>query len=180
MRVESWIQEMRNLLDELQQIDLGYPLGVTIIETPQPADVVRRELSRVGLEQVTSIVEFYSSCDGVSLRNVHNGYSIHSVTRLQTLGPQSEPDEITGPFADKVVMLGSSGGGDLFVFRRTYSDVLLLPPGPLHAGVYDGSLYVGTPAEVKLVGRNFEDFLEVLLADVRAFVKNTPGYRFMA
>ena len=134
-------------------------------------------LSRSKIAEAGDLAElraFYFNCDGVSLADVHVGYFIKSVTKLRVVDTSSEPVEITGEFAGKVVSFGSTGGGGLFVLRMVSGDILHLAPGPLENGIYDGSR-----GKVKRLSGSFFGYLECLKDDVQAFVDNQSRHRFI-
>jgi hypothetical protein len=167
MSARSWLQRVQGLLDELKGIDFGYPLGVNSILAPPTPGALDERLVSAGLESIGPVREFYSCCDGISLPDVHIGYFIKPSAKLPASRPDSEPNTITGPIAGKVVTIGSTGGGDLFALRLPESDVLYLPPGPLRDGTYDDS-----GANVRRLAPDFCAFLELLLGDIEAFVKD--------
>jgi hypothetical protein len=167
MALQSWFQQAQQLLEELKAIDFGYPLGTNAFRAPQPPGMVEETLAAVSLRGDAPLMEFYSRCDGLSLPDVQVGYFIKPLAKLLVNRPDSEPSELIGPFAGKVLPVGSTGGGGLFVLRFPEKDVLYVPPGPLHNGVYDGS-----ERHVKRLAPDFPSFLSLLLADIEAFVKD--------
>ncbi len=116
----------------------------------------------------------YACCDGVSLPDVHVGYFVKSVTNLGVVNRSSEPLELAGSFAGKVLSIGSTGGGGLFVLRRLSGEVLHLAPGPLHNGVYNGFR-----GKVKRVSASLFGFLDCLMADLKAFVEADTSHSFI-
>jgi hypothetical protein len=174
MAVPDWIGEVTHYLGELRNIDLGYPLGSNVVLPPQEPSFVQAALLEVGLERFPDVAAFYSQCDGISWPDVHVGYFLKPIDRVVDFNPESEPRLVTGAFSDNVITLGSTGGGGLFVLRLVSGGVLYLPPGRLHAGVYDGAA-----AEVREVSAGFSQFLKVLLEDLVAFVRDSSGHQFI-
>jgi hypothetical protein len=174
MSVEESVARIEALLDSLAKIDLGYPQGQNCVFSPMPRDDLETSLERIGLASYESLCGFYAACDGVSLPDVHIGYFLHEAKKLGRHGRVHDINEVLGPFAGSVVIIGSTGGGDLFALRRKEGDVLFLPPGPVHAGAYDGAR-----AAVRRLAADFESFLERIVADVEAFVHDVPNYPFM-
>jgi hypothetical protein len=172
--INAWVRSVQDYLSRLKDLDLGYPLDTNEVLAPQQPNVVEHGLRAAQANHLEELKTFYTSCDGVSLPDVHVGYFIKSITRLGIVDPFSEPSEITGEFAGKVLSFGSTGGGGLFVLKRGTGDVLHLAPGPLEDGVYDG-----TRGKVKSISRSFFDFLDNLGADIQAFVENRTRHRFM-
>ena len=174
MTVQWWLKRAQQLLDEMNDIDFGYPFGANLIRPPKPSGVVQETLVAIGLQSDTPLGEFYSHCDGISLPDVHSGYFIEPLARVAMSLPDISPNEITGPFAGKALAFGSTGGGGHFVLRLAENDVLYLPPGALHNGVYDGA-----QSKVKYLAPDFHAFLRLLLEDIKAFVGGMP-HRFLA
>lgn len=110
----------------------------------------------------------------MSLSDIHVGYFLRGVQALAPRPGRYDVLKIIGALSGAVVILGSSGGGDLFAFRRAEQDVLLLPAGLILDGTYHNA-----DGRARLVAATFTEFLQTLAADVRAFVKNIPGHRFI-
>lgn len=165
----SRLPTMQQLLAEMKTIDFGYPLGDNVVASPQDPVIVKERLAAIGGDAVAAFQSFYACCDGLSLPDVRNGYFIQSIAKLGVSRPDSDPNEVIGEFAGAVLAFGSMGNGGLFVVRRIESDVLYLPPGPLHDGVYDGR-----QTQVKRLAPDLNTFLGLLLDDVKAFVRDTP------
>ena len=172
--INKWIRNVQDQLSRLDVLHLGFPVGANEILAIQPSIVVEHGLTVAQANDLEELEAFYAICDGVSLPDVHIGYFIKSITKLGIVDPFSEPVEITGDFAGKVLSFGSTGGGGLFVLRRKTGDVLHLAPGPLNDGVYDG-----TRGKLKRISGSFFGFLDILSADLQAFVENHTEHRFM-
>lgn len=172
--MQAWFDSLRTLLDEMTRVEFSYPVGNNRILPARPTADVERAVAEAGLTEVEAVLEFYRRCDGVSLPGVHNGYFLHPVERLRSRTPESVPSRIIGPYTGEIIIIGSTSGGELFAVRKGTFDLLYLPLGPLRCGVYDGSM-----TKVCVVGVTFVNFLDRLLADVRAFVRNTPGHPFI-
>jgi hypothetical protein len=175
MGISDSISRIVTLLDSLERLDLGYPLGENLVVPPMPLSVIETSLQNAKLEGRHDLREFHAKCNGVRLPDVHNGYFLHSLDSLARHGRRDDIHEVLGPVSGSVVVIGSSGGGDLFTLRRRKWDVLCLPPGPVHAGRYDG-----TRAAVRRVAGDFGSFLGRLVADVEAFICDTPSHSFLA
>jgi hypothetical protein len=175
MTAELWVSAVKRLIDELYRVELGYPLGTNAIFEPQSRTIVDGTLRSVGLDSVASMTEFYSCCDGISLPDVHVGYFLKSLSQLANARTKSEPTHIAGQLGGNVRTFGSTGGGGLFVIRKAEWDILYLPPGPLRDGVYDN-----TRPRARILAPSFSVFLDLVLADIAAFVKGIPSHRFAA
>ncbi len=160
---------LNQLIAEMNAIDFGYPLGDNVVAVPQDPVFVEERLATIGGDAVAAFFDFYRCCDGLSLPDIHNGYFIKAIAKLGMSRPDSDPTQVMGDYAGAVLAFGSTGNGGLFVVRRIESDVLYLPPGPLHDGVYDGR-----QTQVKRLAPDLNSFLGLLLDDVEAFVRDTP------
>lgn len=174
MTISNCLSQINADLLRLRTIDLGYPQGENKILVPTAADVIETSLMNADLLHHQDIRTFFNACNGMSLPDVYVGYFLNKVESLAPKGKPYEVLEVLGSFAGGVVVLGSSGGGDLFVLRRNDNDVLLLPPGLVSNGAYDN-----TDARGSQLATGFGSFLQRLAEDVRAFVNNKPGHRFM-
>lgn len=174
MNAHQWVSTVKTSLEQLRDRDFSYPLGVNTVFDPQPSAIVEHCLRSFNLTPIRGLTDFYVECDGVSLPDIHTGYFIKHVRGLTCSRPESEPTRITGQFAGEVQTFGSSGNGSLFVVRRIEQDVICLPPGPLHDGLYDA-----TRARATRIAPDFPVFLDALLADITAFVNNTPRHKYI-
>ena len=173
MLIMKLLGELSLALEPLAEIDLGYPQGENVV-LPPSRDAVAI-LSAKHLENIEGLVEFYTACDGVRLPDIHNGYFLRPIRSLIELDDAAEPRVVLSPSPIHVVYFGCTGGGDLLVVDRETGRVLLLPPGSLREGVYNGSS--GT---VRVVGTGIADFVENLVADVRAFVQGDLDRRYLS
>lgn len=170
------INQLRMILGELADIDLGYPLGENTVRQAAPAATVAAQLNESGLADLQYLREFYCECDGLSMPDVHVGYFVKPLQRVVAFDPSSEPHTVVSTTQSlSVLPIGSTGGGKLFVIDRSNGSVLCLPPGPLHEGQYDGR-----GVDVTSVANTLPDFLEALIADVEAFIKDEQGYEYIA
>lgn len=87
MSVIDEIRKLGSLLGELASIDLGYPLGENVILPPHPREVVDHKFHSAGLASLNSLREFYRSCNGVKLPDVHVGYFIYALDRIVVTCP---------------------------------------------------------------------------------------------
>jgi len=174
MHLSEWLRTMQCLLNELATIDFGYPMGQNIVVPPLDSVSADQLVAQAGLSSQRQIVEFYGVCGGLSLPAVHNGYFLQGLSLIADERRKDQPALGTGPLGGSIVTLGSDGGGGQFALRRRERDMLHLPPGRIPAGVYEGD-----SVAVKPVAPDFFCFLDRILSDVRAFVRDTPGHRFM-
>ncbi|MCC9606525.1 hypothetical protein LOC68_17420 [Blastopirellula sp. JC732] len=174
MNIQSWGSAVKRLLGELQDIDFGTPLGENVLHEPQPADDVQKCIDQIGLQDGKKLAEFYTYCDGLSWPDVHVGYFISPIARLAEVQNGDPTTIVGGSNAGDVQLIGSDGGGRLFVMRKEEQDVLVLPPGEIVDGKYDDS------AERSIwVAIDLKTFLVMLHDDLKAFVLDTPDHSFL-
>jgi hypothetical protein len=173
--ISAWTALLKSLLEQLRQMDFGYPLGANVIRSPQSISLVDECLESVELHEHGSIHDFYSACDGISLPDVHVGYFVKPVAELPRVRLQSEPIEVVGETSGRIVVFGSTGGGGLFALRRGLWDVLYLAPGRMESGTY-----FSAEGQVGIVASDFLGFLVRLLDDVKAFVTGERNHVFIA
>ncbi len=173
--VNDWFDSLNALLVDMKEIDFGFPVGNNRVLPPGPSDEVPRTLAEVGLEHDPAIIQFYTCCNGICLPGVHNGYFISAIENLSSQNSNNVPRRITGFYEAEVVNFGSTGGGEYFVIRKDAMDVLYLPHGFMEDGVYHG-----VSGRVAILANDFSGFLERLLLDVQAFVRDTRGHKFIS
>lgn len=171
MTTDEKLARLALILDELTDIDLGYPQhGNTVAP---PTDGAAALLAEAGLSGIEGLVELYSACDGVSMPDVHNGYFIHPLRRPLNVGdPNSEPRAVLAGDEIPVLLIGSTGGGDLFVVERQSGRVLVLPPGLINDGRYEGR-------RIRVVADTIIKFLDILISDAEAFVRGDRGHWYL-
>ena len=81
MNLDQWLNEARQVLHRLKQIDLGYPLGENALNLPATEEQLLELVRRTGLAKESQLLSFYSCCDGLSLPDVHVGYLFHTLHR---------------------------------------------------------------------------------------------------
>ena len=105
---------------------------------------------------------------------MHVGYFIKSIKRVAFFDRSSEPDRVLLDHEIPVLSIGWTGGGGLSVVDCELGGVMLLPPAALVDGRYDG-----TRTKVKIIADSVSRFLDLLLFDLRAFVKNESGHAYI-
>ena len=167
MDVTLWLTEMARLLNELKEVDIGYPQGSNMLYPP----------TKEGLEKLLfktstplSLVIFYQSCGGLDLEDLSNGYFIHSPEIILQGLESGEPTSISGRYAGPIIVFGSDGGGGRFSLRleENDSEVLYLPS----SGSVYSSVYNGEQNSVQIKCGNFNSFLEILKADLSHYIHN--------
>ena len=172
MILTTVFRQMQFHLDELATIDLGYPQGDNVIRPIEQRACSPSEMDQCGSKWLTPL---YSACDGLSFPDVHIGYFIKPLSKVLVFDRASEPDTILLAHEVSVKPIGSTGGGALFVVDCENGRVILLPPGPLRNGQYDGR-----SAKVKVISESVAEFLSLLLADLYAFVKNNRSHSYIS
>jgi hypothetical protein len=172
MSITQKLRRLATILDELAVIDFGYPPGENTISPPRPEAIAL--LAEAGLAGVEGLADLYSACDGISMPDVHTGYFIKPLLRVLNHDSSSEPLTILLETEIPVIPLGSTGGGSLFVAERQGGRVLHLPPGPLHRGCYDGR-----QTNVRVVAEGISHFLDLVIEDAEAFVRDEQGHRYL-
>ncbi|HEX4614157.1 MAG TPA: hypothetical protein VH092_38595 [Urbifossiella sp.] len=172
MSIPQQLQRLDSILRELAEIDFGYPLGENTIAPPLSGAAVA--LSEAGLSRVGGLSDLYSACDGISMPDVHSGYFIKPLRKVLKYDISSEPRAVLLESESPVLPLGSTGGGSLFVVEQDGGRVLLLPPGPLHEGLYDGR-----HTNARVVAEDIPHFLGKVIDDAAAFVRDERGHRYL-
>ncbi len=173
MSIKEKLRRLDSILRELTAIDFGYPLGENTVTPPDP--VAADALAEAGLDGIKGLSDLYSACNGISMPDVHTGYFIKPLRKVLEYDLTSEPKTVILETGIPVLSLGSTGGGSLFVAEREGGRVLLLPPGPLHEGRYDGR-----HTKVGVVAEDIPLFLDRLIDDAAAFVSDEHGHRYLA
>ncbi|WP_150105945.1 hypothetical protein [Rubinisphaera brasiliensis] len=173
MTLAETIDKMKAKLPELDAIDFGYPLGENLVrEANRPNGLPDVFLAQEGARW---LVEMYQSSDGLSLPDVHCGSFLKTLAKVVSFDPTSEPNTVVGENEIAVLPFGSTGDGSLFVVECVRGRVLLLSPGPMQAGRYDG-----LEGKVKEIAATVPQFVELLLIDLEAFINDDQQHVFVA
>ncbi len=173
---QAWQAQIEQLLEELAEIDFGYPLGSNELRPARSPDHIQQTLAACGINQHADLFHFYNVCNGLSWPDVHNGYFVDSIESLAAAHSKSYAvNRIRGEEDFEVAPIGSMGGGELFVLRKDNGNLLLLPPGSIVDRIYDN-----TDAQATTVAPTFTAFTKRLLEDLEAFVHDTDEYSYLS
>lgn len=162
----AWSDSIRALLVEMAAQDFGYPLGVNEVR-PHAAE---HDALPAGL------VELYAAFDGLSLPDVHVGYFIDPARRVASAAQRGEPTRISGAYPRTIHIFGSDGGGGRFAFDIENQAVYYLPSSGC---VRDGVFIEDDVVRVKRIAGSVMEFLQLLKADIEAFVCGEANHRYM-
>lgn len=174
MDYQNWAYRVNALLSELMMIDFGYPLEENVLNPPAGRDELADSLCLAGLAEESSLKGFYEVCNGFSWPDVWNGYFIRPVDVIAKVSDSYDVRRVEGQVVGDVVIVGSSGGGDLFAIRKQEMDVLLLP-----AGRIENNTYYDPDSRIRIVASSFCNFAEMLLEDLYAFVHDIADHTYI-
>ncbi len=173
MNPSESIDRIKAKLPDLYAIDFGYPLGDNLVrDANRPNGLPETFVSKRGANWLASL---YLACDGLSLPDVHSGYFLKPLDRVLSFDLSSEPDTVVGEQELAVLPFGSTGDGSLFVVDCDRGRVLLLSPGPMREGRYDG-----LKGKVKEVAATVPQFVERLCCDLQAFINDDQQHNYVA
>jgi hypothetical protein len=170
--IEALLQRARALCVDLGAVDLGYPLATNCVRPTLPADMRRSFLREVQLPEEGALGQFFGLCNGISLPDVHNGYSIDGLEVLRK-SIQREANWIEDR---AILVIGGDGGGGRFAVTRGgrgAPEYLFLPTGEVRDRVYL------EPEKVIVLARTFHDFLSQIVVDLEHFVHDPTGHTFI-
>lgn len=167
------IAQIKVKLPDLYAIDFGYPLGDNLVRDPnRPNGLPDAFVLKRGTEWLAPL---YLVCDGLSFPDVHSGYFLKPLDKVLSFDLSSEPDTVVGEQELAVLPFGSTGDGSLFVVDCDRGRVLLLSPGPMREGRYDG-----LNGKVKEIAATVPEFVERLCCDLQAFINNDQNHSYIA
>jgi hypothetical protein len=173
MTLSESIDCIKANLPRLYEIDFGYPLGDNIVRAPNSAtELPEAFTSKRGTKWLAPL---YLACDGLSLPDVRSGYFLKPLSKVTSYDISSEPGTIVGEQEIAVLPFGSTGNGSILVVVCETGRVLLLSPGPMREGRYDG-----TNGKVKDVAASVSEFVERLSKDLQAFLNDEHHHNYIA
>jgi hypothetical protein len=173
MNYNKWMEDLSVVVADLSGINLGYPQGENIVRRKTREKVIK--IPSAYELTATDLAEFYNCCDGVSLPDVQNGYFIKSLSDLIEGFEKSEPRRLQGSMSNEIIVFGSTGGGNRFVQLQPNGMIV-----KLGNGFVKDRLFHATIESATIISQNFDDFLELLLGDVRAFVSADEAHLYIA
>ena len=131
--------------------------------------------STMNIELPDELRAFYLNCGGLRMADVHNGYFLMELTTIMDASKLELPTKVSGMYNEAVIPIGSDGGGNLFVLRvGQEKDVLFLQ----EVGVEDSTADIDDK-NCWIVAKSFNGFLERLLLEARAFLRNDSTWKYL-
>lgn len=175
MDFKKWLDELSSLLNELKNLPLPYPLGMNEI----------REVKREGYLPPTTVnggqlpsafTDFYRICDGISINDVWNGYWLFGFDDILRRYELGEVNKVEG-VGDVLVFGGNGGGGRFALCLGVNNQILYLPSGgAVRSSLWSTNVDYYAP---QVLAEEFTVFLTLLLNDVKAFVRQTPDWKYI-
>jgi hypothetical protein len=165
MGVEGLITQLRELAVALPRPGCPWEERPKFLAPPDPAQVVAAQVA-AGDPLPADLLSFLRTCGGVVAMGVHNGYQLAGAADL--VDGTSEgwlPRTIVGPAgAERVLPVAWDGCGNAFLLALATQRVWR---------------WNHETAAVQQVACSFIDFLERVVADWRAYIADTDGWRFL-
>jgi hypothetical protein len=175
MDYKKWRKDVSRLLVEfVNQRSLSPNENCLGDENANTFDFGSANLTSKCLEQLTA---FYSVCNGLKWTDVFNGYFLMPSCELGIVSDRYTPNRLKnadGSYSD-VFMIGSKGGGELFVVKCETGEILMLAGGRFE----DDHVYDDWDDRAKCVAPDFNDFMNILRSDLTAYVKENLSHKFI-
>lgn len=120
---------------------------------------------------------FYSVCNGFKWTDVFNGYFLMPSNELGLARHRYIPRQVKNAdqsYSD-VFLVGSKGGGEMFVVKGETGEIIMLPGSRFEAD----NVYDDFRDETTCVASDFDSFLEVLRSDLTAYAKGDLDHTFL-
>lgn len=180
MDLDGWVERVTrsttSLLEHFEE-RFGYPPDSNVV-------VTKSRTGRVGLDGEghgdadvlpVAVSEFFDLVEEVSLPDVWNGYFLGPVSRVIASYTGSAPRWLTvrGQRME-IVVIGSDGGGALFVVGVEDGSVMRVEGGAMN----DGVLGVARDDQVRHLAPSFAGFLELFAGELESFGEGTSTPSF--
>jgi hypothetical protein len=175
MDYKKWREEVSVLLKEKEQ-QLSIPKGENCLGG-ENANTFHFQSTGLPPNCVNQLAKFYSVCDGFAWPDIFNGYFLMRSNELGIARHRYVPYKIkkaNGSYSD-VLMIGSKGGGEMFVIKSNTGEILMLPGSSFE----DDNVYDDLQDRAKCVARDFNSFLVILMSDLKAYVKGNLDHKFI-
>lgn len=165
--LHAWAREVRELLAELGKLDFGYEFSTN--ELRPPASSIRPEVP-------VELHAMYRVFDGLSMPDVHNGYFIDSAAGALAAAEHGEPTRLSGSPHHRIHVFGADGGGGRFALSTGDGTVFYLPED---GGVEDSTYVEDDFVRARRIAGGVTEFLHILKRDLRAFVEQREGHKYV-
>lgn len=206
MTISTAVNNLRSVVLRLQQSADNYTYWTLeteaqqLVRPPLPEEESQRYLAAHSEAALTRLSDFYLACNGWSLMDVHVGYRVFRVEQFppgarstdirwvclglsrqemhEVIRNRAEHEETRPPVfsSQPVLLIGSTGGGRMFVVSVADGSVWILPDGYVIGTIY----YSTETVDTMIVATSLENFVERMTDDVIAFTEQRSGYKFMA
>ncbi len=149
-----------------------------ILPVTKQAAIMQLE-TRLGLKLPDDFVEFYTRFDGLRLSSVWNAYFIDTVDHMLQF---PSPTILESPeYQGRIQMFGADGGGQNFCifFGAEAQSILYLPDALWDDNVCDYSVINGTYIGPKWLAADFSGFLQRILEDAKAYMRDDADWKYM-
>lgn len=175
MNYEAYFSELTQCINEILDIDFGYPLDDNKVFPPLPKGVFKNEVATKSNAIPEELMQQYRYFNGLSFPDVHNGYFIMSLDRLFRGITSTEPRTIHGKWPDSIVVFGSTGGGKKFAYSTTTKQIYLLGHGEI-----DNQVFHSDEGNVQVIAKDLDTFFNLLLNDLKEFIEDNPDHKFIS
>ena len=176
MDIQEWIEQIKIELDALQKFDHGGFMSREnkLLDPPDPK-LIEDFSSKMSIQLPDELKDFYLNCGGLRMADVHNAYFLMELTTIMDADKLELPTKVSGMYNEVVIPIGSDGGGNLFVLRIGQEKDVLYIQEPW----VEDSTAIIDDIDTRVVADSFNGFLERLLLEARAFLRNDSTWKYL-
>jgi hypothetical protein len=176
---ESWQTEIEEQIRKLQGLETTFSYEKNYLLPAKSSVSIRQFKQQIGYTLPDDFVEFYQRFDEVSLPDVWNSYFVSSLEQILRF---PTPNQLQSPeYNGRMLIFGSDAGGNSFCifFGAETQPILYLP-----ATVWEDDLCIyqvvgGKYLSPKWLAQNFSAFLQRVLDDTKAYIRNDSDWQYM-
>jgi hypothetical protein len=142
---------------------------------PENTQLINQYSKMTGFEIPSQIKDFYQFCGGLKLRNVHNSYFIYRLSFVLNTPKDYLPLRIDTEHGHRILPFGDNIGGEYFAISVDDGDKILY----LQEALIDNGVYYSWPDSIYTVAPDFYTFLELIIEDTKAELRNDKTWKFM-
>jgi hypothetical protein len=176
---QQWQAELEAAIARLTDLETTSSVDGNRLLSAADIALIHRLEEEIGQSLPADFIEFYEHFGGLRLPDIWNSYFIMPVEHLLQF---PTPRQLHSPeYNGRILIFGSDAGGQYFCifFGVENQPVLYLPDALWEDIICSYSVIGGRYLSPKWLAPDFSGFLQRVLEDTRAYVRNDPDWEYM-
>lgn len=170
---------MQEQIEKLQDLETTFSYEKNYLLPTSEGPLIRRLEEALGQTLPADFVEFYQRFDHLSLPDVWNSYFVSSLDEMLRF---PTPRQLQSPeYRGRMLIFGSDVGGQYFCifFGAEAQPILYLPDALWEDDLCVYQVISGRYLSPKWLAPDFSTFLQRILEDTKAYIRDDPDWQYM-